>query len=107
MFDIGTKHKIQVVKHRWLWMILSAILLIPGIVALIYSSVTYENHVPLKVGIDYTGGTILQYGVVEKVENKDLTTIREGLDSSDCEEARYFIEHYLNAFEKPLDDITI
>ena len=85
MFDIGTKHKIQVVKHRWLWMILSAILLIPGIVALIYSSVTYENHVPLKVGIDYTGGTILQYGVVEKVENKDLTTIREGLEKEGIE----------------------
>ncbi|MBO5434898.1 protein translocase subunit SecF [bacterium] len=85
MFDIGTKHKIQVVKHRWLWMILSAILLIPGIVALIYSSVTYENHVPLKVGIDYTGGTILQYGIVEKVENKDLTAIREGLEAEGIE----------------------
>lgn len=34
-------------------------------------------------------------------------TIRESLDNSDCEEARYFIEHYLKAFEKPLDDITI
>ena len=85
MFDIGTKHKIQVVKHRWLWMILSAILLIPGIVALIYSSVTYENHVPLKVGIDYTGGTILQYGVVEKVVNSDLTAIREGLEKEGIE----------------------
>lgn len=85
MFDIGTKHKIQVVKYRWLWMILSAILLIPGIVALIYSSVTYENHVPLKVGIDYTGGTILQYGIVEKVENSDLTEIREGLEKEGIE----------------------
>ena len=85
MFDIGTKHKIQVVKYRWLWMILSAILLIPGIVALIYSSVTYENHVPLKVGIDYTGGTILQYGVVEKVVNSDLTAIREGLEKEGIE----------------------
>ncbi|MBR5460359.1 MAG: 5'-deoxynucleotidase [Clostridia bacterium] len=34
-------------------------------------------------------------------------SIRESLDNSDCEEARYFIEHYLKAFEKPLDDITI
>ncbi len=34
-------------------------------------------------------------------------SIRESLDTSDCEEARYFIEHYLGAFEKPLDDITI
>ncbi len=85
MFDLGTKHKVHVVKYRWLWMLLSAILLIPGIVALIYSSVTYDNHAPLKVGIDYTGGTILQYGVVEKVENSDLTEIREGLEKAGIE----------------------
>lgn len=85
MFDLGTKHKVHVVKYRWLWMILSAILLIPGIVALIYSSVTYENHAPLKVGIDYTGGTILQYGIVEKVENSDLTVLREGLEKEGIE----------------------
>ena len=85
MFDLGTKHKVHIVKYRWLWMILSAILLIPGIVALIYSSVTYENHAPLKVGIDYTGGTILQYGIVEKVENSDLTVLREGLEKEGIE----------------------
>jgi len=85
MFDLGTKHKVHVVKYRWLWMLLSAILLIPGIVALIYSSVTYENHAPLKVGIDYTGGTILQYGIEEKVENNDLTVIREGLEKEGIE----------------------
>ncbi len=85
MFDLGTKHKVHVVKYRWLWMILTVILLIPGIVALIYSSITYENHAPLKVGIDYTGGTILQYGIVEKVENKDLTVIREGLEKEGIE----------------------
>lgn len=85
MFDLGTKHKVHVVKYRWLWMILTVILLIPGIVALIYSSITYENHAPLKVGIDYTGGTILQYGIVEKVENSDLTVIREGLEKEGIE----------------------
>lgn len=85
MFDLGTKHKVHVVKYRWLWMILTVILLIPGILALIYSSITYENHAPLKVGIDYTGGTILQYGIVEKVENSDLTVIREGLEKEGIE----------------------
>lgn len=34
-------------------------------------------------------------------------TIRESLEDTDCEEACYFIKHYLDAFEKPLDDITI
>ena len=57
------RHLVHIVKYRILWMVLSAILLIPGIVAMVYSSMTYPNHAPMKVGIDYTGGTILQYGL--------------------------------------------
>ena len=34
-------------------------------------------------------------------------TIKDSLNSSDCEEAQYFIENYLHAFKKPLDDITL
>lgn len=74
------KQVIQVVKYRVLWMIVSALLLIPGIIAMVYSSVTYPNHAPLKVGIDYTGGTILQYGLKQKVSNEDLTITRESLE---------------------------
>ncbi len=74
------KHVVHIVKYRILWMCLSAILLIPGIVAMIYSSVTYPNHAPLKVGIDYTGGTILQYGLSQKIDNNDLTQTRQNLE---------------------------
>lgn len=80
MIETGRKHTVHVVKYRWVWMLLSAILLIPGIIAMIYSSVTYANHAPLKVGIDYTGGTILQYGLEQKISNKDLTTTRNDLE---------------------------
>ena len=85
MLNIGRKHLVHIVKFRWWWMALTTILLVPGIVAMIYSSVTYSNHAPLKVGIDYTGGTILQYGIVEKVSNKDLTIIRESLEEKGIE----------------------
>ena len=66
-------------------MALTTLLLVPGIIAMIYSSVTYSNHAPLKVGIDYTGGTILQYGIVEKVTNNDLAKIRETLEEKGIE----------------------
>jgi len=79
MIDTGRKNLIHIVKFRWLWMALSALLLIPGIIAMIYSSVTYSNHSPLKVGIDYTGGTILQYGLVQSLENSDVTKVRNAL----------------------------
>lgn len=85
MLNIGRKHLVHIVKFRWWWMALTTLLLVPGIIAMIYSSVTYPNHAPLKVGIDYTGGTILQYGIVEKVTNNDLTKIRETLEEKGIE----------------------
>ena len=81
MINTGRKNTVHVVKYRWLWMIVSAILLVPGIIAMIYSSVTYSNHAPMKVGIDYTGGTILQYGLEQKLENSDVTKTRNSLQS--------------------------
>lgn len=71
---------LHVVKYRILWMCLSAVLLLPGIAAMIYSMITYPSHAPVKVGIDYTGGTILQYGIPANVNNSDLAKTREDLD---------------------------
>ena len=34
-------------------------------------------------------------------------TIKDQLDTLDLEEGRFFIEHYLDAFTKPLDDIAL
>ena len=80
MINTGKKHLVHIVKYRWWWMLLTTILLVPGIIAMIYSSVTYANHAPLKVGIDYTGGTILQYGLEQKLNNSDVTKTREKLE---------------------------
>lgn len=75
------KNGVHVVKYRVLWMCISALLLIPGIIAMIYSMITYPTHSPVKVGIDYTGGTILQYGVPDAVTSDDLAKTREYLDN--------------------------
>lgn len=82
---MGNKHLIDIVKYRFWWFALSAVLIVPGIVAMIYSSMTYPNHAPLKVGIDYTGGTILQYSVDKSVSNDEIGKIREKLEASGIE----------------------
>lgn len=79
------KHLVHVVKFRWLWMGLSALLLIPGIIAMIYLTVTLDNHTPLKVGIDYTGGTVFQFGIDQKVDNNGLSLLRENLQTKGIE----------------------
>ena len=74
------QHKwIDVVKYRWVWFGLSLLLIIPGVVAMIYSMVTYPTHFPVKVGIDFTGGTITQYSVNKDVSNSEVELLRTKL----------------------------
>jgi len=85
---IGTgtqKHLIDIVKYRFWWFALSALLILPGIVAMIYSSIIYPSHAPLKVGIDYTGGTILQYSIDKSVSGKELSQTGEKLETAGIE----------------------
>lgn len=71
---------LNIVKNKILFLSISAILLLPGIVAMIYSSIVYPNHTPLKVGIDYTGGTTLQYGVKTDNAGEHLGALRTKLE---------------------------
>ncbi len=79
------KHLVHVVKYRWVWMGLSALLIIPGIILMIYATIVSPEHTPLKVGIDYTGGTVLQYAVDKKVDNNTLSELRAKLEAKGIE----------------------
>ena len=79
------KIKLDIVKYRFLCLALSALLLTPGIIAMIYSMVVYPTHSPVKVGIDYTGGTTLQYGVKEDISNDKMSTVRTNLVNNGIE----------------------
>ena len=77
--------KLNIAKHKFIYIAISVLLMLPGIVAMIYSSITYPTHTPLKVGIDYTGGTTLQYGVKEDISNEKLSSIRSDLEKGGIE----------------------
>lgn len=78
--------KLNIVKYRFLFLCISAILLLPCVGAMIYSSITAPNHTPVKVSIDYTGGTILQYGINSTVTSDELGTLRKKLSDSGIKE---------------------
>lgn len=82
---VEKKPLIDIVKYRFWWLLLSAILVIPGLVAMVYSSITYENHAPLRVGIDYTGGTILQYSVNKSITSEEIAQTRTKLEVAGVE----------------------
>lgn len=72
----GSKNVIDIVKYRWYWLGFSALFLIPAIASMIYAMALSPNHSPLKLGIDFTGGTFLQYGFEAKITDSDIGTIR-------------------------------
>ena len=82
---LNTKKVLDVVKYRWVWIIVTTLLLLPGIIAMIYSSIVYPNHSPLLVGIDFTGGTIVQYAVDKDVSTKDIGDLRIKLQNNNIE----------------------
>jgi len=73
------KNKVDVIKYRWLWLSFSLALVIPAIAIMIYSMVVYPSHAPLRVGIDFTGGTMLQYGFNKEISDSDISLLRENL----------------------------
>lgn len=79
---IKNKYALDVIKHRYLFLGITTLLLIPCIVAIIYLMVTQPNHAPLKLGIDFTGGTILQYSTDNKIETKDISNIRINIEKA-------------------------
>lgn len=79
----NAKKILDIVKYRWVCIAVSVLLLIPAIGSMIYSTAKYGS--PLLVGIDFTGGTIIQYTVNEKVANSDVANIRTKLTSAEIE----------------------
>lgn len=105
MNEITSRHIINIVKYRIVWLCISAILLLPGVISLVYSTIHNENHIPLKVGIDYTGGTILQYGVNKNISNEDLSKTREDLQGIGIENPSLQILH-ANSDSSKNSDLT-
>lgn len=79
----NAKKILDIVKYRWVCIAISILLLIPAIGSMIYSTVKFGS--PLLVGIDFTGGTIIQYTVNQKISNSDVANIRTKLTTAGIE----------------------
>ncbi len=62
--------RIDLIQYRWLWFGISLAILIPGIIGIIACLIKF--HAPLRPGIDFTGGSILQYQFEKTVSPGDI-----------------------------------
>ncbi len=82
-----SRPRLDLVKYRWVWIGISLAITVPGLIGIIIC--LFQFHAPLKPGIDFTGGSILQYQFEKKA---DLQTVRdvlheEGFEGSQVQEA--------------------
>jgi preprotein translocase SecF subunit len=63
----------NIVQKRQWYFLLSALIIIPGLVAMIYSIIMFGS--PVKLSIDFTGGTLLELGFEETVQPAEVRQV--------------------------------
>lgn len=78
---------IDIVKYRWIWIGISLAITVPGLIGILACMLTF--HAPLKPGIDFTGGSILQYQFEKKVSLDDVRKVLSdvGFEGSQVQQA--------------------
>ncbi len=77
--------KVDIVKFRWFWFSFSLAVMLPGLVAI--GLCIQKYGAPLKLGLDFTGGTKLEYKFFKEVELEDVREIldKNGLGGSNLQ----------------------
>jgi preprotein translocase SecF subunit len=81
----------QFAQRRKLFFLISACVIIPGLIAMVYSTIT--EGTPVQLSIDFTGGTLLEVSFVENMGEQD---VRDALASYGFDE---FVVQRLNPIE--------
>ncbi|WMU93314.1 protein-export membrane protein [Microcystis phage MaAM05] len=68
-------------KHRWLFIGISLLFLVPGIYFIAANMMDPQIRAPLKLGIDFKGGTLLEYGFSRHVSQPDVENIKHVFDA--------------------------
>lgn len=71
---------LNIYKYRWVFLIISILFLIPGVYFIAANMADPEIQAPLRLGIDFKGGTLLEYGFSKPVSQPDVNDIREVFD---------------------------
>ena len=77
-----SKMKVDIVKYRWFWFGFSLAVLIPGLIAIFLCMMKFGA--PIKLGLDFTGGTKLEYKFSQTINIEDARAVldKQNLGSS-------------------------
>lgn len=73
---------LDIYKYRWLFIAISLLFLLPGLYFIGANMTNPEIGAPLRLGIDFKGGTLLEYGFSKPVTQNDLPNIQAVFDKA-------------------------
>lgn len=71
---------LNVYKYRWIYLGISLLFLLPGVFYIISNLMNPEIGAPVRLGIDFRGGTMLEYGFSKPIAQPDVADIRAVFD---------------------------
>jgi preprotein translocase subunit SecF len=71
---------LHLTRHRYLYFAISALVILPGLVAMVLSTVRYGT--PVRLSIDFTSGSYVEVGLPRPVESEEVRAVflAQGLD---------------------------
>lgn len=71
---------LHLTRRRYLYFALSALIIVPGLVAMVLSTIRYGT--PVRLSIDFTSGSYVEVGLPRPVESEEVRAVfqEEGLD---------------------------
>ncbi len=102
----------SVTKQRKLWWLLSVVLILAGLISMAISWSNPEIRSPLRLGLDFTGGTKLQYQLDCSIPNNckpiDIVNLREILKNQGLADAGIQVEGQdLSGFSIRTKDLSV
>ncbi|HEX3052558.1 MAG TPA: protein translocase subunit SecF [Aggregatilineaceae bacterium] len=89
----------QFAQRRKMYFLVSAMIIIPGLIAMIYS--TISNGSPVLLSIDFTGGTLMDISFVDKVSEQ---TVRDALDNATGPNGDKLVDEYVVQQLDPIEE---
>lgn len=80
------RYIIDIVKYRSLYLWIAVAMMVPGLVFMGLNIAQTPTHSPLKLGIDFVGGTLTEVHSSKTLTQKDLPPITEALKAEGFEE---------------------
>jgi preprotein translocase subunit SecF len=81
------KYWVDIVKYRAVYLWIAVAMMVPGLIFMGLNMTQSPTHAPLKLGIDFVGGTLSEIHTPKTVHQEDLPLLAHALDAYEIEDA--------------------